>query len=277
MNVDYAENLPEWLNEKEMDLVLSDDIDSLASCALLTKVKGWNIKYFYDFERAYASKALAKELKTKGKINNKCWVDVAVQNGYAIDNHLSRFKYDEIWNEDMININTYGDACNDYYTFKYSGSTLLEVWSILDYPLPKTEVGKMILLAIDSSFKGFYNQKFADVQYEYLVDTLGLDDLYDVIWRHKSYEFYNVMKKYKLNSKIEYDNGLKTDMDLSVIGKLLGVEITLPTDEFFVYKEFEVIEDDVSEWDDIYTYRNAFSLALTYKNKVRYSKEKEAA
>ena len=65
MNVDYAENLPEWLNEKEMDLVLSDDIDSLASCALLTKVKGWNIKYFYDFERAYASKSLAKELKTK--------------------------------------------------------------------------------------------------------------------------------------------------------------------------------------------------------------------
>lgn len=273
---EYVEMLPTWLEEEKLDLVLSDDIDSLASCALLTKVKGWNIRYFYDFENIYASKKLSTDLKKQGKLNNKCYVDVAVQNGYAFDNHLSTLTYDDEWNEDMININMWSDACNDYYTLKYSGSTLLEVWSILDYPLPKTEEGKMLLLAIDSSFKGFYNERFADVQTEYLIDVLGFEELYDVLDRHEAYEFYNIIKKYKLNSEITYKNGiLKTDLNLSVISKLLGIEITLPTDEFFCYKNFEIIEDDIDEYEDRASGidKNIFSLALTYKNKVRYSKE----
>ena len=54
MNYENLKIVPEWaLQNEEHDLVLSNDIDSLASCAVLKKVKGWDIKYFYDFNNVY--------------------------------------------------------------------------------------------------------------------------------------------------------------------------------------------------------------------------------
>lgn len=41
MEQNYRKLLPTWVDtEKNLDLVLSDDIDSLATCALLKEVKG---------------------------------------------------------------------------------------------------------------------------------------------------------------------------------------------------------------------------------------------
>ena len=147
MNSEYKKLLPQWYHD-EHEMVLSNDIDSLASCAVLKKVKGWEIKYFYDFDRVY---------KVKGHKENqeKCWIDVAIKSGHAFDNHVSRLGYVDDWNQDMINLNQTSMITNGCYSDKYAGSTLLEIWSLYNVPLPETEEGMMLLLAIDISFKGF--------------------------------------------------------------------------------------------------------------------------
>ena len=274
MNIDYLENIPQWFEEQtKLDLVLSNDIDSLLSCALLKSVKGWDVRYFYDFENCYASK------KLKNSTNERCWVDVAVLNGEkAFDNHVSMVTIWDDYNRQMINPNIMSHITNEYYTDKYAGSTALLIWSIYDLPLPKTEEGKMLLLCIDSAFKGHYYEKFAEANQFYLCDMLGFGELYDVMERHEIGEFYDMIEKYKLNDTIIMKDGrVYSELNLNVIGELLGVKLELPDDSFLLWKEYEIREEKI--YDYIHTAndisRNIFSLAFTYKNNVRYSKVKQ--
>ena len=52
MNVEYLSKVPEWYKSNEkFDLVLSDDIDSLTTVAVVQSVHpNWNVEYFYDFD-----------------------------------------------------------------------------------------------------------------------------------------------------------------------------------------------------------------------------------
>ena len=274
MNLDYKENIPQWFEEQtKLDLVLSDDIDSLLSCALLKKVKGWDIRYFYNFESCYASKQL------KNGHNERCWVDVAILNGEkAFDNHVSMVTIWDEWNTQMINPNLIADVTNEDYTEKYAGSTALLIWSLYDLPLPKTEEGKMLLLCIDCAFKGHYNEKFAEANQFYLCDMFDFGELYNVMERHEIGEFYDLIDKYNLNDTIVISNkgNLFCKMDLEKIGELLGVELELPSDSFLLWKEYEIMQEKIASYVD--TCRdianNIFTLAFTFKGSVMYSKEK---
>lgn len=273
MNLDYKENIPQWFEEQtKLDLVLSDDIDSLLSCALLERVKGWKPKYFYNFESCYASKEL------KNERNERCWVDVAIMNGEkAFDNHVSMVTIWDEWNTQMINPNLMADITNDDYADKYAGSTALLIWSLYDLPLPKTEEGKMLLLCIDSTFKGHYNPKFAEANQFYLCDMFDFGELYDVMERHKLSEFYDLIIKYNLNDTIVVENGtLNCKMDLKKIGELLGVDIKLPDDSFLLWKEYEIMQTNINRYVETCKEiaNNIFTLAFTYRNSARYSKEK---
>lgn len=271
MNNEYLELIPKWYNEDvKHDLVLSNDIDSLASCAVINKVKGWNIKYFYDFEKIY-------KVKDHKEVNERCWVDVAIKEGHAFDNHVSRITLMDDWNEDMINLNQINWITNEVYGDKYAGSTLLEVWSLYNLPLPKTEEGKMLLLAIDVAYKGFYNDNFHDIQKYYLCDVMGLNELYNVIKRHNRSEFYDIIAKYGLNADIVCKNGkLSSRLRLKEIGDLLGLELSIPSDTFEIEEELEIIEEKIKSYyssvDDVD--RTLKTLAITFKNNMRYSREK---
>lgn len=269
MNNELQRLLPKWVhgNEKH-DLVLSNDIDSLASCAVLKKVKGWEIKYFYDFNKIY---------KTTEKRENKyvkCWVDVAIKKGHAFDNHVSRIDLFDDWNDDMVNLNNCYWISNEDYCNKYAGSTLLEVWSIYNLPLPQTEKGKMILLAIDVAFKGFYSDKFHDTQKRYLCEDLGFYELYDVIKRHNKDEFYDLIAEYGLNADIKCNGNLETKLKLEEIGKLLGLELDLPTDRFKAIHELEIVDKKITPQHKYLTDidKSMVTAALTYKDKIRYSR-----
>lgn len=273
MREEYAQLLPDWYQcDEEHDLVLSDDIDSLASCAVLNMVKGWEVKYFYDFNTIYASKKVQK------RRNKRCWVDIATYKGRAFDNHVSRITGWDEWNKDMINLNQINEVTNENYTDKYAGSTLLTVWSVYDIPLPETEEGKMLLLCIDSTYKGFYATKFKGIQKHYLVDILGLDGLYQVIQRHSQSEFEDLIDKYKLRKKIYYEDGIiDTDLPLNRIGKALGLNLTLPNQEFYEHTQLEQILVDITDnhyyADDINP--DIKTLAIIYKGRAKYSKIKE--
>jgi hypothetical protein len=269
MQNEYKKYLPKWFEENaQLDLVLSDDIDSLASCALLKRKKNWDIQYFYDFKNTYVN-------SDSSPMNEKCYVDVAVRSGKAFDNHVSKFSRDDrSANPEMINLNNF--ISNDNYTSKYAGSTLLTLWSLFSFPIPKTEEGKMILLAIDSAYKGHYSEQFADVQKKYLTEILDLNELYDVIQRHTKEDFERIIDEYKLNSEIYVDenNALQTDLDLGRIGLLLGLSLYLPDNRFQLCSTYKVKEMTVPAW--LYDAQQLnedglFSLAFTYKDSVRYS------
>ena len=272
MREEYAQLLPDWyMCEEEHDLILSDDIDSLASCAVLNMVKGWTIRYFYDFNTIY------KE-DTKRSNNSKCWVDIATYKGRAFDNHVSLLSDWDTWNDDMINLNLMCQVTNENYTDKYAGSTLLTIWSVYDLPLPETEEGKMLLLCIDSAYKGFYSDKFHDVQKHYLVDVMGLDGLYSVIERHTKEDFEDLALQYCLHKKITvYNREIRTDLPLDRIGQALGIDLNiLPKTAYFPCRRLEQIMSDVrgKEYNDELD-SNIKTLAVVYKNKVKYSKIKE--
>ena len=274
MRDEYEQLLPDWYNgSEEHDLVLSDDIDSLASCAVLNMVKGWKIKYFYDFNTIYADK------KVRNGRNKRCWVDIATYKGRAFDNHVSKITVWDDWNKNMINLNQMCQVTNENYTDKYAGSTLLTVWSVYNLPLPETEEGKMLLLCIDSAYKGFYSDRFHDIQKHYLVDVMGLDGLYDVLQRHTADEFEDLIGKYALRKKIAYwDGEIDTYLPLDKIGEALGIDLNiLPKSKFGVCARLEQIQEDIKSddccVDDISS--DIRTLAIVYKNKVKYSKIKE--
>lgn len=268
MNNEILDLLPQWYKEEEHDLVLSNDIDSLASCSVLKKVNGWDIKYFYDFNKIY-------KVKDYTENKEKCWVDVAISEGHAFDNHVSRLTLQDTWNEDMINLNQVSWITNECYGDKYAGSTLLEIWSLYNLPLPPTEKGKMLLLAIDVAYKGFYYNNFHDTQKYYLVEVMGFKELYDVIKRHKMSEFYDVIAEYGLNADIICNDGkLNSRLRLKEIGKLLELELHIPEETFEVIEELDIIDEKVESYHNCIenVSKDIKTLALTYKNKMRYSR-----
>lgn len=271
----YEEKLPKWWNDRnKYDLVLTNDIDSLLSCVLLTRLKGWKIKYFYDFSYLYASKTL------KGcKFNEKVYVDCSVIKGKCLDNHVNRLSKQDDYNKEMINPNILMGVTRDNYTDKYNLSTALMVWSLFNITLPKSEEGKMILLAIDGGYAGYY-RGFRTQTFNYLVNVLNMRELYDCLSRHTEEEFKKIVKKYKLMGHIKFNEEglLSTDIKLDKIGKALGFNILLPVEEYIKWKEYVEMDYKIrgeNKKEEIETlegiYHALFSIAVTYSKGVRYS------
>lgn len=275
MKEKYLSKVPDWYKSNDkFDLVLSDDIDSLCSIAVVQSVhKNWDVEYFYDFDNIYASNDVYfKEVKSATRV----WVDVAiVKEEMAFDNHISRKDMEDYTNSLCINPNILANVTNYGYTNKYAGSTALLVWSLYNIPLPKTEEGKMLLLAIDSTFKGFYSSRFKERNRFFLCDVLGLEELYEVEKRHTLNEFYQIISKYGLSNKIRYNSETKrieTKLDVNTIGELLGIEIKLPAKEFNHWRSFEQYKGNmcgVKSVKDIS--KGLVTLAFTFQNVAKYS------
>lgn len=270
MNKNYKEILPKWFEEqKEYELVLSDDLDSLLSCAILNKIMNWKIRYFYDFEHLYIGEKSTKNAE------QRVWVDVAVLNGEkAFDNHVSMVSLKDKRSSNMINPNVMCYITNENYADKYAGSTALLIWSLYGLPLPKSDEGKMILLAIDSAFKGHYSSKFEERNTFFLREVLGYDELVRLMERRTANDFYEIIAKYGLNKKIKYINGkIQTDLNIQTIGKLLDINLDIIEDDTYeLLEQYCICEQDIineQTVSDISKY--AFTLAFTFKNSVRYS------
>jgi len=252
--------------KQKYDLILSNDIDSLYSCILIKQVKGYDINYFYDFRNLYQSKQSQNEY---------IGVDIDLMEGYCISNHVTRLSEQDKYNLKALNLNN--AITNDNYKQKYSMSTALYLHSLLKIPLPKTEEGKIILLSIDGGYKGFYNPDFHDTFKYYLVDVLEFEELYYLCQKYTLEDFINLIIKYNLNGKIWFNNGgLQTNIKLRELQEVLKLPFFMPKIKFTKIKEFECItrpitnEKTKEELDS-----NIFSLALTRKNYVNYSKIKE--
>ena len=273
MKVKYLQKVPTWYSDfTKYDVVLSDDLDGIVSTSALKFAKNWNVEYFYDFSKLYVTgQTYFKENKNATRV----WADVAItRQEKTFDNHISRKNLKDKLNKFCINPNVLTDVTNENYYDKYCGSSALLIWSLYNIPLPKTELGKMLLLAIDSTFKGFYcGSNFKERNRFYLCDVLGFEELYEVEKRHSREEFYELISKYNLNAKtkIDSDGYLHTDLDLEFLSREMGIELSIPTDKCFVeWRDLEKhkVNNFYGKVADI---ERLITLAYTGKNFVMYS------
>ena len=274
VRTEYLEKVPDWYkSNEEQDLVLSDDIDSLVTVSILKSVKSnWHVNYFYDFNTLFINEGI---IDCKNKIQRRIWCDVAcLRQEKCFDNHISRKYTTDIKNNLCINPNLIADVSAYHYTDKYAGSTALLVWSLYNIPLPKTEEGKMLLLAIDSTFKGFYDSRFTDRNRFFLCDVLGLEELYEVEQRHTISEFYQIISKYGLSAKIRcVDGKLETKLDLETIGELLDVKLILDVENNYIgYVAFEERTANMCGVGSVKDLsKGLVTLAFTFRNNAKYS------
>lgn len=268
MNKDLKAKFPTWVDnnvEGEFTVCLSDDLDSLLGATILRELKGYEIKHFYSFEDFYS---------IDNDKRKAIGVDVALMNGMVWDNHVTMLgKYDKV-NNQSANVNAIMQISRDNYTKKYAGSTALTMWAYYGIPLPSTDEGKIMLLSIDSAFKGHYSG-FKHVQNGWL-EELGMQELIDIQNKYDVLDFVKVKRQYDSSKKIFLHNGkLTTQMNLEGISKLLEISILLPDDIFYHRKSLDSTRIDISKMksankdliEDKYN-REIFSLALTSKNTV---------
>ncbi|MCI1590120.1 hypothetical protein [Heyndrickxia oleronia] len=232
MNKYYKDKAPQWTNDTHIkhDLMIGDDSDSSLSCDLLAHITNgkWKPNYFYNFESFY---------QINKSDNPLIGVDMAfTKNVRCFDNHLSQQYYNSKHNPYCFNLNVYKgiNADKNYYK-KYPFSTLMLIMSYYDVPLPKTQLGKEIILAVDSSFIGHYATKdfFKQIHTDWL-ELLGFGELVEILdQRSKSY-FYDLQQEYGLNEKIHInENGyLETNINFEAIQPYLDWKVDIPNEQF---------------------------------------------
>ena len=151
------------------------------------------------------------------------------------------------------------------------------LYALYDIPLPQTEEGQLMLLAIDSTYLGYYSEYVNAQQANkyYLCDVMGLTGLYDLLQSHARQDFERIAITYGLKAAITLDSDgrLKSDIDLIGISKAIGIDIQLPKDRFNKVKNYDSKQATLPD-DDFITAKEdgqIISMALTRKNTVKYS------
>ena len=270
MNEFMKKQCPDWANETnlEFDLMIGNDSDSALSCNLLEDITNgnWKVNYFYDFENFY------RHDKTNLPVVG---VDMAFsKNVRCFDNHVTKQYPYSPYNKVMINPNMFYDISADknYYK-KYPFSTLILVMAYYDIPLPKSDIGKDIILAVDSSFKGHYTSKkhFKDIHTEWL-ERMGFIGLIDRLNMNPIDYYYNIQKQFGLNEPINItDKGLLSSrIDFEGLQPYLNWKIGLPEKKFKLIKECQR-EGHYLGKKQIPDREKLISLAYTAKDYVSYT------
>lgn len=261
MQKQLKQKYPDWVNEKgNYDLCLSDDLDSLLSCLYLEKLFGYKVKYFYTFHDLYY-------IPNMPKAETIC-IDIAVEEGKTWDNHVVKVLETDIVNPESANINAVNGVHKDNYYTKYAGSTLLQILSYYDVPLPENEEVLLILIAIDSAFMGHYNKNYNVIHRQHL-EELELHKLIDILDKYDSPDiFYEIKNKYNLNGKINIENGkLETTINLAAMQGFFDFRLSLPVDKFDHKKKFSF----TGRHPATISKPKVFSFALTGRNEFKFT------
>ncbi|WP_411347485.1 hypothetical protein [Paenibacillus sp. WLX2291] len=268
MNNELKQKFPQWANENEKgkyNLCMSDDLDSFISCFILNQLFGYEITYFYSFTDIYQSITVDKK--------EVIGVDIALEHGKCWDNHVTRINSESMVNPQSANLNNIQMIHSGNYANKYSGSTLLQIMSYYDIPLPKDKEMLMVLLAIDSSYLGHYSTSdyFAMIHYQ-MMKSLGYDQVNTFLDTVTKMDFNRMNQTYNLKDKIRVDqNGhLQTNIKLKELSRLFKKDFVLPIDHF-IHKQ--ALDNKITRINEhtIKPDTGIFSLALTGKDKCKYS------
>lgn len=264
MKKELKELFPKWATEKQEGYALmgTDDLDSQGSISLLNQIFGYEQNCYVTRNGVYViDKAQKKHIG----------VDLAcIHNRMTYDNHVTMIDKNSSVNPLSANVNAVKKINQkDNYSEKCAFSTMLQIYSLFDIPLPKTDEGKMFLLSIDSSHLGHYSDYFKSIHNEWL-EQLELTQLIDILNKYSKDEISSMRKREKLtftNKKLTYNAEHKAWAE-----KHLGYEIYLPDGEFTQIASFKQIYTSTSTLsNDITRDKSVFSCAMTNKKDVSYS------
>lgn len=261
MNKSLYDKFPQWTKEDfNAHTILTDDFDSLIGCAIAKEVKGWEINQFYSFSEKWAI--------DKNTQLEHVGVDLSIPKGKTFDNHVMLFDSCSPINPESANLNNILGIHADIYGKKYAMSTTLMMWSLYDIPLPKSEIGKMFLIALDVGHKGHYSG-FREVHNEWL-EKLGFTELIDLLNKYDKPCFDAIVAKIKENGEkitIDYDGFLKAgNINLDSLSKGLGIKIELPEEQFTLMNTYRTQKFNRLYTEDLSQNKNVYSFALAYKN-----------
>ena len=266
MQKDVYDKFPQWSKEKQTGYFMAgtDDLDSQATQSILNRVFGYE-------QNMYVTRSGIYMIDTTQ--DKHIGVDLAcLGNRYTYDNHVTLRDKGSISNPNSANVNAIYKITSDNYFNKCAFSTLLQVMSLLDIPLPKSEEGKMFLLSIDSSHFGHYDNRFKYVHNKWM-EVLGFTELIDVMNRHTK-EKISAMRK---GEYLAFQNGKLTykEENKDWAERHLGYEIYLPKERFTQVAELATDWKNPRLIDDVTHDKMVFSCAYTGKNKLSYSKYKK--
>jgi hypothetical protein len=281
------QKFPKWVNEinkEDYNLILSDDLDSLFSCALLKHYFGCEVRGFVDWNSGVNGKQ--QSLYTNKSISKKKYVigvDMAIENGKCFDNHVVMLNSNDTVNEDSANLNAINKiGVNNYYS-KFCSSSLIQILSLYNADINSfDDEQKLVICAIDGLYVPYKIQKidFSKTQREYM-KQLEYEELSDFMKYHcdkTGYsEFERVKKQYNLDGKIWVnDSGkLETNIDLQGLSELFGgFDLSLPRGEFKEFKRFDkqVLKvNSCSSKDSIADCSSIFNFVVVKKDMAIYS------
>ncbi|MGE7217149.1 hypothetical protein ACQKJC_11665 [Priestia koreensis] len=261
------EKFPLWCSDYtqgQFNTTLQGDFDSLLSASVEKHVKGNEVNYFYDFDCIYIGDITDKR-KSIG-------MDLALHKGKSWCNHVVRIQENDFVNPQTANVNALLNVHRGNYFKKYAMSTALVMWSYYGLPLPKTKEGKMILLCVDSSFLGHYDERFKKVHNAYL-NLLGFSELIDLLNTTTKNDYFNLQQKYQTKAaiKLNSDGYLHTNLPLAEMQGFFDFPINLPTKQFRLLREFQSYKASVFTNTSKNDIDNLFSFALTGKNLMKYT------
>ncbi|MGG4508234.1 hypothetical protein ABEW77_21020, partial [Heyndrickxia sporothermodurans] len=295
MNEKLKEKFPEWTNEIDntYSLILTNDLDSLFTVAILRLLFGCDVGMFYDFHRLYSN----REKFDKSKIIG-CDLAVEDEETRTFCNHVTRMWKDDKVNPMSANLNNFatgvyggGTIQNTTYFKKYNGSTALTVLAIynafdkLIQPnhTELTEEQKLILVSIDSYFWGAYHpKKYEAHKYFYIWQkALGLEMFNDIFNKYSKSEIMDFQRVNKLKGNIfaKWNNNtyeLGTGLDIGYLQEQFPMlDFSLAT--FDRYCEFDnPTKEQFYTGDSKHDITGrVFSLAVINRNEVKITRFKD--
>ncbi|QSQ09778.1 hypothetical protein H0A61_02159 [Koleobacter methoxysyntrophicus] len=252
-------------NEK-YNMILTHDLDSYLACCLLQQYFGWKVQKFYTFNFMYENYLdYDKEKEDLG-------VDLTLRQGKCIHNHVERFTPNGEYNKESISPNKHVTMQN--YHEKSSFSTTLFLWAKLSLPLPDDDLGKAILLAIDSCHWGYYDR----YRLENYLEEYGLIELIDLLKKHTKEDFDILQKKLGLKRDIKLIDRVKyyefKELNIKQILDHLGLqklELPLVLKKIQYFEEKETLGDswflgNYLKKQDVYSY------SIVNYNRVKWSR-----
>lgn len=232
MKQQLKEKFQSWTNEVTQDnkLILTNDLDSLFTTAVLKYLFGCEVGLFYDFKHLYSTQSKFDKDKVIG-------CDVALEDPLmkTFCNHVTRMTKDDKVNPMSANLNNFakgvyggGSIQSTTYFRKYGGSTALTVLSLYDafdkLLLPGhtelTETQKKIIITIDSYFLGAYLPKhYEGSSYFYRWQrALEIEMFQDIFDNNTQKELEQFQYDHKLKKTITMSNNeLETGLDVDFL------------------------------------------------------------
>lgn len=285
MNEQLKNQFPEWINKvnQHNKLILTNDLDSLFTVALLRKLFGCEVGMFYDFKSLYSTQ---KKFDKKDIIG----CDLAIE-----DNEIKTFcnHVTKMWKNDKVNplsanlnniAGIHGGKYDTNYFRKYNGSTVLTILSLYDAfdmflhegHTELTETQKMILVSIDSYFFGAYHPSHYEAHgYFYRwQQALGLEMFNDVFEKYTFQELIEFQEENNLKSEIFMtDQGLDTTLYISFLQEhfpMLDFNVDV---EFITEHEFKnTVKQHYYTGESKHDLQgDVFSLSVINRDTVRYT------